>query len=329
MNETEQPWVTWLIPILNGMPFLPSGLQTIVDQTYRNYTVLVWDNGSTDGTLEELRRWIPERIPGRIVADRPLPLGASLARLVEEAETEFCARFDADDLNRPERLERQARFLLEHPSVGVVGSQIHTIDEHGNPLPEYNHESSDAEIRWLARYGCRLCHPSVMFRRSVILAAGNYHDVPSEDTDLWLRTADVTEMANLPERLVCYRRRTGSVTGSIRDWLPVLRRIAESSATRLFPGIDDSERALDLWDATVPSRLTWIAENRHPAKPSHLRDLKRSAVLLARRVGKPDDYFTGAEIFREQYYLLKRRVLKRFGLSPLLWLRDRAASARV
>src|SRR5438552_5677499 len=103
--------VTWLMPVKNGMPYLSETLASIEAQTYRDWEILVWDNGSTDGTLDELRRWIPSRLPGRIIDNRPLSLGNSLAALVEAAGTELCARIDADDVNYPERLERQVAFL--------------------------------------------------------------------------------------------------------------------------------------------------------------------------------------------------------------------------
>ena len=104
--------VTWLIPVLNGMPYISETLASIEAQTYQNWEVLVWDNGSTDGTLEELEKWIPTRLPGRIITGEPLSLGDSLARMVEECKTELCARIDADDINLPERLEKQVAFFL-------------------------------------------------------------------------------------------------------------------------------------------------------------------------------------------------------------------------
>lgn len=328
MTRAEPP-VTWLMPVKNGMPYLSETLDSIVKQTYKNYSILVRDDGSTDGTLDELKRWIPARIPGQIFTGPSLGIGRSLAFLVEQARTEFCARIDADDVNLPQRLERQVDFLIQHPKVGVVGSQIVTIDGSGNGLGEYDHETEDAEIRWLSRYGCRICHPAAMFRRSVVIAIGNYRDIARyEDADLWLRMSRVAEMANLPERLLCYRRFSASVTGSVRDWLPVLREGALLNAATLFPGIADPEKAMDLWEATVPRRLTYASQVHHPAKLSHLRALKRSAVLLAREVRKPDNYFTDTESFREQYWLLRRRVLNRFGLGPLLRLRERVASRR-
>jgi glycosyltransferase involved in cell wall biosynthesis len=63
----NRPLVTWLMPTLNGMPYVRETLASITGQTYRNHLILAWDNGSTDGTLEELRRWIPAHLPGRIV----------------------------------------------------------------------------------------------------------------------------------------------------------------------------------------------------------------------------------------------------------------------
>ena len=124
--------VTWLIPVLNGMPYLPETLASIEAQTYKNWEVLVWDNGSTDGTLEELAKWIPDRLPGKIFTGEPHGVGGSLKRLVEECQTEFCARIDADDINFPERLEKQVAFLQAHPEVAILGSQMKYIDGNGN-----------------------------------------------------------------------------------------------------------------------------------------------------------------------------------------------------
>jgi glycosyltransferase involved in cell wall biosynthesis len=123
--------VTWLLPIKNGMPYLTETLASIEAQTYTNWEVLAWDNGSTDGTIEELNRWIPNRLAGRLITGKPLTLGGSLAQMVEVCETELCARIDADDVNLPSRLERQLEFLSNHPEISVLGSWMYFIDEHG------------------------------------------------------------------------------------------------------------------------------------------------------------------------------------------------------
>src|SRR3954470_6092499 len=113
----ETPKVTWLLPVKNGMPYLPETLASIEAQTYRNWEIIAWDNDSTDGTLELLQAWIPERLPGKIVTGNPLPLGRTLSELVQLAETEYCARIDADDVNYPNRLAVQVAFLNAHPEI--------------------------------------------------------------------------------------------------------------------------------------------------------------------------------------------------------------------
>ena len=206
--------VTWLIPIRNGMPYLSETLASIEAQTYKNWQVLAWDNGSTDGTSEELRKWIPERLPGRIVTSIPLTVGASLAQMVEQCETELCARIDVDDINFPDRLEQQIAFLESHPEVVLVGGQMYQIDGMGNirgksyPCPS-NHD----DIVHLCLSYNAIFHPSVLFRRSAILAVGNYQDVPNvEDYDLWLRVASQFKVANLDEFIVEYRVHDRSTT---------------------------------------------------------------------------------------------------------------------
>jgi acetyltransferase-like isoleucine patch superfamily enzyme len=206
--------VTWLIPIKNGMPYLSETLASIEAQTYQNWEVLVWDNGSTDGTLEELERWIPSRLPGKVITGEPYGVGGSLARMVEECKTELCARIDADDINLPNRLEQQVAFLVAHPEIAAVGSQMNFIDNLGF-LSEsiYNVPLQHDDIFHVMLIRNSMAHPSVLFRRSAILKVGNYKDIPNvEDYDLWLRVATCYRLANLDKPLVRYRVHNSSTT---------------------------------------------------------------------------------------------------------------------
>lgn len=212
--------VTWLIPVKNGMPYLPETLASLENQTYKNWEVIVWDNGSTDGTIEELKKWIPARLPGQIIVNRHLSVGASLAQMVKMCGTEFCARLDADDINLPERLEKQLEFLSQYPEVAVVGGQIYPIDENGIPkeylLPmPLDHK----DILHCMLSTNSISHPSVLFRRSLILQVGNYKDLPNiEDYDLWLRVAQRFKLANLPIPIIKYRvHENGTTIVAIRE----------------------------------------------------------------------------------------------------------------
>ena len=313
---TKEPWVTWLLSTKNSMPYLEQTLHSMANQTYRSHKVLAWDDCSADGSLEELRRWIPSRIPGTIFAGIAKPLGPSLAVLVEQSDTELCARIDGDDINLPERLEKQVTYLSQHPETGIVGGQIQIIDRTGDVVDRWHYEANDAAIRWRSRWESRLCHPAVMFRKGLVLAAGNYRDTKSEDADLWQRLSLLTEFHNLPDILLQYRRTSTSSTAGLTDYLPFNRALARSNAAILFPGIIDPARALDLWEATHPFRL------HSPSKFRHIGELKKAAALMAERCGKQANYFQSTDLYREQRFHLRRRFLDRAGLAPLLRWRD-------
>ncbi len=218
----HEPDVLWLMPVRNGMPHLVETLASLAAQTHRNHALFVWDNASTDGTLEELHRWIPARLPGRVVGGEPLNVGETLARLVELAGVELCARIDADDVCEPDRLARQVAFLAAHPEVVAVGSRVRAIDGAGREITDHGwnldyHLDDNAIVHdLLVRAAQR--HPTMLMRRSAVLAAGNYAGLASsQDYDIQLRLARIGRLANLAEPLVRYRFHAGSQSQAMRD----------------------------------------------------------------------------------------------------------------
>jgi glycosyltransferase involved in cell wall biosynthesis len=213
--------LTVILPVLNGMPYLCEALASLKAQTFRDFEVFLWDNGSTDGTLEEARKWIPSRIPGRVVTEEPLPLHLCLARMVEETQTEFCARMDADDVCLPHRFEQEIRYLEQNPDVSLVGCQIECIDPQGNFLPKENwarfpvcHEDIVTQML----FSCSLFHPGILFRTKTILDCGNYAVAsPVEDLDLYLRIVQSARVANLSSVCMHYRIHPKSICAIARE----------------------------------------------------------------------------------------------------------------
>lgn len=213
--------VTVIMPVLNGMPYLPEALASLEAQTLRDFEVILWDNGSTDGSLEEARKWIPRRLPGRVVSGEPLPLHQCLARLVEETKTELSARMDADDVCLPHRFEQQVRYLAQNPDVSLVGCQIECINSQGNILPkdswtQFPLEHQDIVTQML--FSCALFHPGITFRTEAVRRCGNYA-VPSpvEDLDLYLRLVQVARVANLSTVCIHYRIHSKSICALARQ----------------------------------------------------------------------------------------------------------------
>ena len=323
MDREASPQVTFIMPVRNGMPFIAQTLASIADQTYERHRLIIWDNGSTDGTQDELRRWVPDRIAGELVLDRPLPLGTSRAALVERAETELIACIDADDLNRPARLERQVERMLRSPCLVALGTVPDIIDSTDRALADWIYPLEDAEIRWRMHWQNSLSASAVMFRRSAVLAAGNYRDVPSEDLDLWIRLARLGRMENLKERLVLYRRHPANLTAGINDYFPTDRQVAVFNAAEMFPGIDPV-CSLELWEAAYPHYGDVIV------RPRHVKLLESTAIRAARTCGETDTYFT-----RTRFYALQRKFMRRnivtsmFGIPSVTMSRIHAVRARL
>ncbi|MGH8021475.1 MAG: glycosyltransferase family 2 protein [Opitutaceae bacterium] len=198
------------MPVCNGMPHLPAALDSIFRQTYRRQRLIVWDNGSDDGSIEELRRWIPHRISGEIQHGKRLNAGECNARLVELATTEICARLEADGVNHHDRLLRQTAFLAAHPQVVAAGASVRAIDEEGRPHFwhgwKLDYYEDDQDIVHDLLVHAALPQPAMIFRRSAVMAAGNFHSLKrGEDYELQLRLAARGRLANVPGQLLGHR----------------------------------------------------------------------------------------------------------------------------
>lgn len=202
-----------IIPVKNGMPYIIEALASLENQSFKGFQVLIWDNGSTDGTTDLLHQWIPARLSGRVVSNQPLPYDASLARLVQEADYEYLVRLDADDIAYPLRIEQQLAFLEKNPDVAVLGGQMETIDEKGRHQGFINLPENFFEILLEFLWRNPIPHPGVMMRREAVLRHGNYRELrPVEDLDLWIRIASTEKLSNLPTTVIKYRHHSSSVT---------------------------------------------------------------------------------------------------------------------
>ena len=196
------------MPVHNGLPYLGEALESVLNQSLRDFEFLIIDDASTDGTTAVLAEYARRDHRIRILAnEQNMGLGYSLERGVAEASTPWIARMDADDISSPGRLESQVKFLNENPEVDIVGAYALRINERGDVLGEKRVPVSHEQIRRLI-WTCPFNHNTVIMRREGILAAGSYSPRLriNEDYDLWFRCASCElRFANMPIPLVSYR----------------------------------------------------------------------------------------------------------------------------
>lgn len=203
--------------VYNCERFLVEAIDSILAQTFTDFEMLVLDDGSTDGTADILHNYAARDARVRPIIRENRGLVASLNQLMAEARAPIVARMDADDNAASERFATQLAFLAAHPDHGVVGCWSQDMDENGAPYKAggRDHPVTHEDLLHNIRHGGPLlCHPSVMYRRDLVLAAGGYHAAfrHCEDLDLWLRLASVTRIANIPQRLIRYRHYMGQVS---------------------------------------------------------------------------------------------------------------------
>lgn len=307
------PRVTWLLPVRNGEQYLERTLASIAEQDYPDHahTVYAWDDGSSDGTPDLLRKWIGRKIQGRIIGSERIGLGRALAQLTVAAQSELLARIDADDAAEPDRLRRQVDYLCDHRKVGVLGTQMHRLDSREILT---HHPTSDADIRWALRFTNPVAHPTVMLRRSAVLDAGNYRDLPpgNEDYDLWVRMALTVHFATLDQPLLGYRIHGEATTsGWNNDHGKRFYHLRNALIDRLLPGTDPIAGRHLL-------ELVRKSDDLHVTTDDLVR-FHHAATMAARACRHKPTFFTSTPLFKQQYVNLKTRKLKGTPIIRNVW----------
>jgi glycosyltransferase involved in cell wall biosynthesis len=190
------PAVSVVMPVYNAARWLPAALDSLLGQTFSDFELLAVDDGSTDESPDILRRVGDPRV--RVLTGPHRGVVAAMRTALAEARAPMVARADADDVSRPDRLERQVQFLDAHSEVAVVGAAAH---RQGRRLLN---PADTVRIRWTALYRNPFANPTVVFRRSAALAVGGYPEdyVHVDDYPFLSRLVDRFEAANLPDVLV-------------------------------------------------------------------------------------------------------------------------------
>ncbi|EGR2312003.1 glycosyltransferase, partial [Vibrio cholerae] len=212
--------ISVIMSVYNAEKYLSESIESILKQTFRDFEFICIDDGSTDSSLEILKKY-RDLDPRIILVSRDnkgliysLNEGLSLARY------NYIARMDADDIAREDRLEKQYRYLSNKKNVSVVGSYFNVVNEDGTFVKLRKLPKSNFILKPFCIFGSPFAHPAVMLNRSIILD-GLYYDerYPSaEDYELWLRLSfGKTKFANIPEPLLNYRILNTSISRSRKE----------------------------------------------------------------------------------------------------------------
>ncbi len=201
--------VSVVIPLYNARDVIRETIETVLAQTWKDYDVIVVDDGSTDGSGAIVREF-----GGRIRYIRQENGGVARARNrgVAESTGEFIALLDHDDLWHPAKLEKQVAVLDRCPEVGMVITDVVHLDRDGRPMGVIGagYNPSETFARLFVR-GYVPTPSAAMIRRSVLQTVGGFderfHSAGLDDHELWTRIAAQYDIANIAEPLTFHRNR--------------------------------------------------------------------------------------------------------------------------
>lgn len=181
------PKISVLMGTHNGAKYIGRAIDSILNQTFRDFEFIICDDCSTDNTSQIVENIHDDRIKF-IKNETQAGLAASLNKCVQISSGEYLARMDDDDISHPERFSKQNEFLDHHPEYAIVGCCRRTFDDQG----VWNTYGVEGELTKEDIIRCNIfTHPTVMMRRSALLDSGCYtvseRTMRGQDFDLWCK----------------------------------------------------------------------------------------------------------------------------------------------
>ena len=290
------PRLSVILPVYNCEKYIYEAVDSILNQTFTDFELLIVDDFSTDSTVLILESFKDSRIQ-LFKKEKNTGYTNSLNYAISIAKGEYIARMDGDDICLPQRFEKQVNFLDCHPDVILCGSAVQIIDSDTILRLPTNHD----EIKVKLCFATSFCHPSVMGK--AIVFKENLYDVklePAEDYDLWTRLVFKGQLANLDEILLMYRIHEEQVSLLRSEYQTT---VGYSSQFRMFEPIINYE------DDIYSKMHIAFKKQEHYSK----EDLKKSLLLFKTiQKGNSKNKVYSTTLFEDKLKNVKVTFLKNY-----------------
>ncbi len=207
-----------ILPVYNGQCFVAEAVESILGQSFRDFELVVIDDGSTDQTPAILAGYAKTDSRIKIIShNRNRGFVTALNHGLAHASGKLIARMDHDDIALPSRFEEQVNFLLSHEDTGVVGSTMIVVGPGGETAGAFWTPETHDQIRFGFLFNNQIAHPSVMFRVEIVKRLGLFYQTrytASEDYDFWVAVTDHVRAYNCRSPLVKYRIHPAQMSGA-------------------------------------------------------------------------------------------------------------------
>jgi len=209
--------ITGILPVHNGEKFIDTSLPLILRNLNTDDELVIIENGSTDGTIKKLQKWVNIDSRINLISTETPSLVKALNLGIAESFNNWIARFDIDDNYEPDRLKYQ-RASLNEKTVAIFTDYDFFSDSYKylGTIPSAL-DTNAVAVSLISSQ--RTAHPSVLFSKEAVINAGGYRgmDFPAEDLSLWLRLSRFGDLISIPKTLLHYRLSSESITSKKRN----------------------------------------------------------------------------------------------------------------
>lgn len=200
------------MPLYNSEQFVGQAIDSILNQTFTDFELLIIDDGSTDRSCEIVKKYSDGRIR-LLYNEQNMGVASTLNKGIKLAKGKYIARMDADDISVINRLEQQVSYLDSNQEYIMCGGSIQYINKNGRRGKRIYYPTEHDTIKFLLFFENAFAHPTIMFRRKAFLKNSYFYNVDqkAEDYDLWCRVVE-GKMCNLKNKLLYYRIHNNNTT---------------------------------------------------------------------------------------------------------------------
>jgi len=212
------PKVSIGIPSYNHEKYISETIESILNQTFQDFEIIITDDGSSDNSLDVIKSISDPRIK-LFVFDENQGACKAVNNCIKNSRGEYFAYVSSDDVWDKDKLEKQVKFLDENPHFPAVFTKVNIIDEDGKEFIDKNHfyfsvfeQKNRSRSRWLNHFfykGNCICHPSILIRKDVYNEIGFYNELMANlpDFDMWVRLSLMYDFHIIDEKLTKFRVR--------------------------------------------------------------------------------------------------------------------------
>ncbi len=243
------PKISVVISVYNVGIFIEKTIRSFLDQTFKDFELMIIDDGSTDNTWSILEFYAKQDSRIKLLRnEQNLKKVYSLNKVLPLATGEYIVHSDGDDISLPNRLTRQVNFMETHPEVGVCGTWLEITGLGADFVCQY--PTDDETIRCNLFFSNRgtIPHGTTIIRRSAFTETQLWYDPAyeyAEDYEFWVRSAKYVKFANIPEVHYLYHQHPNQMSSKHEQEQKLTTIKILEDQLKAF-GINPTQKELDL-----------------------------------------------------------------------------------